>query len=140
MPIYSALLVLILLTSATSANAATCTPTKLSLSEATRLVTSIPEAITERQHGGDVLTHSYEPKDGNSEFYYFVLQTPDLQSTLLQNGLMGYYAVNKSTGEVWNVAPEETVGRDLKNLQRKLRAQHCVSPLIVSKNQNVEPF
>ena len=53
-----------------------------------------------------------------------------------QNGLIGYYGVNKNAGQVVELnSPESQVhGSELSRLQAQLRSKHCVGQGLVRKS------
>ena len=126
------------------AAAAPCTATALSKAEARMLMLKIPEAILIRGTGGTV-----EPTDSDAKgtyphsiFYNFMLQTSNTQGTLLDNGLIGYYAVNRISGGVVNLMldPGEVLGPELTKAQLLLRKKHCIDPHMVDANRNLSPM
>ncbi len=71
-----------------------------------------------------------------STIFYTVL-TNKKQLTLLDNGLIGYFAVNKRTGQVVETASGALVQSKAETLQIEIRSQHCISPEIVRKGQSI---
>ena len=123
-----------------AAASAPCSPTPLSQSEARDLVLAIPAAITARAAGGDVQARPSGPE--SKLFYTFMLLTNGKEpATLLDNGLLGYFAVNRRTGRVVEAtAGEETMrGETLEGLQKRLRSRHCISAALVRKYEAVSP-
>lgn len=116
-----------------------CPATPISIAEARQLATSVPEAISIKRAGGAVTVISYMPPRHKDAFYYLVLMTTRTKQTLLNNGIIGYFSVNKVTGLVVNVADEDVVGEQLEKLQAELRAKRCISRALVVANQGVEP-
>ena len=117
-----------------------CVATPLSRKEAERLVLSIPDALAAKKMGGKLSAMESQPPHSNDSFYYFtLLSTISAPTTPLNNGMLGYFSVNKVTGRVVNVADEDTVGKELEKLQAKLRAKHCIGRGLVLKNQAIEP-
>jgi hypothetical protein len=117
-----------------------CEATPLSHREAELLVLSVPDAFVARKMGGRVFAVEYQPPHPKHAFYYFMLlSTVSTLTTPLDNGMLGYFSVDKMTGRVVNVAGENTVGKDLAKLQGRLRARHCVGHDSVLKNRTAEP-
>lgn len=123
-----------------SAGGPSCVATPLSRKEAERLVLSVPDALVAKKMGGKLSAMEYKPPQSNDVFYYFtLLSTVSTPTTPLNNGMLGYFSVNKLTGRVVNVADEDTVSKELEKLQAKLRAKHCIGQDLLLKNQTVEP-
>ena len=123
-----------------SAGTSSCVATPLSRKEAERLVLSVPDAFVSKKMGGKLSAIEYKPPHSNDAFYYFtLLSTVSTPTTPLNNGMLGYFSVNKLTGRVVNVAGEDAVGKELEGIQAKLRAKHCIGQDLVLKNQTVEP-
>jgi hypothetical protein len=105
-----------------------CTVTPLSRLEAERLVMAVPEAVTAEKMGGKLSVVAWKPAHPNASFYYFMLlSTVSSPTTPLNNGMLGYFSVDRETGRVINVAGEKTVGKELERLQARLRVKHCIS-------------
>ena len=118
-------------------SAAPCAPTLLSEAEAKQLVMLVPVAQSISQSGGTLIA---EPCCKPSEpFYTFMVTTDLVKATLLENGLVGYFSVNKITGQVFDVADVESVGPQLRVLQQRLRAKHCVSEAVLDQNKDKTP-
>ena len=101
---------------------------------------SIPDALTAKEIGGKISAIEWKSPHQSDLFYYFMLLSiASTPTTPLDNGMLGYFSVNKATGRVVNVADEETIGKELEKLQAKLRAQHCIGHDLVLKNQIVQP-
>ena len=106
-----------------------CAATPLTQQEAERLVMAVPEAVTAEKIGGKLSVVTWKPAHPNTSFYYFMLlSTVSTPTTPLDNGMLGYFSINKETGRVVNDAGEVTVGKELERLQAKLRAKHCIKP------------
>jgi len=129
---------LLALSGLASSGQSACTPTSLSKNEAERLVLNVSDALAAKKIGGKLFLYALEPL-GSKESYDFELRsTISLPSAPIDNGLVGYYSVSKRTGRVLNVAFDEENGTALENLQRKLRAKHCVSASMVREERNDE--
>jgi hypothetical protein len=128
------------LVEATSGGESSCVATPLARREAERLVLSVPEALVAKKMGGKLSATEYKPPHSNDDFYYFtLLSTVSTPTTPLDNGMLGYFSVNKLTGRVVNVADEDAVGKELEKLQAKLRTKHCIGRALVLKNQAIQP-
>lgn len=115
-----------------------CKPTLLSHEEAEKLVLLVPEALPAKKLGGKLSTED-EGKDA-TEFYYFMLtSTVSSPTTPMGNGMLGHFSVSKRTGRVLNIADEDVVSKEMEELQRKLRAKHCISSEMITKEQDVGP-
>jgi hypothetical protein len=121
----------------------TCRATVLSRAEARKLVGSVHDAIVAQRQGGAVEADAWDPGSSYRRdiFEYFVLQVPaDTAKTALDNGIIGYFAVNIRSGRVVNtVLGEEEGGDDLKKLQVSLRLKHCISADVVNQNEPLAP-
>jgi hypothetical protein len=119
-----------------------CTPSSISSSEAKRLLKLVPEALAARRIGGQLSVVDWSP--GNSyrteNFYFYeLLSTKSTDTTPLDNGMLGYFGVNKQTGQVVELNSEKTAveGTDLRRLQIRFRKEHCISEDLVAKDANL---
>ena len=110
-----------------------CSATVLSPKEAQELVMAIPLAEIAKNAGGKVLTTDWDPGPSYRKdifYFYFVGTTgKGRQTTLLDNGVIGYFAVNRITGRVVEGLPPkfETIeGKVLAEMQARIRAKHCI--------------
>jgi hypothetical protein len=139
-PLWAALLLsVICATTARSGNS--CVPTHLSQKEAQRLVLTIPDAVAARKLGSKLSAVNYDPGPtySHEQFYYFMLLSSMTKATLLDNGIIGYFSVNKATGRILDVADEEVLDETLAKLQAALWVKHCVSQDLILKNQTIAP-
>jgi len=119
-----------------------CTATPISQLEAQHLVTLIPQAVIAAGLGGKVEAKQYDPSDGKDMFFYFMLlSSVSPPNTPLDNGMLGYYAVNKLSGQVIEavVGAETMRGQELERFQAKVRAKHCIGQTLVSKSEKLAP-
>ena len=78
------------------------------------------------------------PDFRNDVYYFYTVLTDKKQVTLLENGLIGYLAVNKTTGEVVEGTSDARVeSKALEKMQGKIRAQHCISPEMAKKGEGI---
>ncbi len=103
------------------------------------MVELIPAARYARKTGGTISALDWRPGyDYRDDIYYFfVVFTYPPTGTPLDNGLLGYFGVNKVTGEVVDLNEELVHDPALNEMQKKLRTKHCVSPEEVTKNQTI---
>lgn len=120
-------------------SAQTCTAKPLSRKEAAQLLEVIPAAQYAKKVGGTISALDWSPGHDYRDdvFYFFVVFTSPPTGTPLENGLLGYFGVNKSTGEVIDLNEKVVHDPALKELQKRLRTKHCVSPDEVMKNQTI---
>lgn len=119
---------------------AACVPRPLSKEEARRLLSVVPAAAAAKRLGGrvDAMDWSPGPDFRNDLYYFFTVLTDKKQITILENGLIGYFAVNKTTGEVVEATSDARVeSKTLETVQGKIRAQHCISPEMVREGESV---
>ena len=122
-----------------------CVASRLSDDEASQLVMHVPDAIRAEHAGGKLYTLDYAPDINYRKdlFIFFELHTKGdgVKTTLLENGLIGYFAVNKITGQVFNGLPEfgAITGKSLSKLQSKLRSAHCIGKALTAKYNDVTP-
>lgn len=120
----------------------TCSPSVLSRHEAQGLLRVIPEALAASKVGGklSVVDWSPGPHYRLDEFYFYeLLSTKSPPTTPLGNGVIGYFGVNKFTGQVVELnSPDPAVqGTNLERMQTRLRAQHCIGRDFVRKYQDI---
>jgi hypothetical protein len=117
-----------------------CAPSLLSKDESQRLLSVIPAAESARRLGGrvDAVDWTRGAEFRNDVYYFYMLLTDRKQATLLDNGLIGYFAVNKRTGSVVEAASGATVqGKALAMRQAEIRTRHCVTREMLNKNDNI---
>ena len=119
-----------------------CLSTPITKHEAQDLVKAIPDAIASTKIGGDLSVVDWKPPKGYNagKFYLFeLLTTKSLPTTPLGNGVLGYFGVNKATGQVVELNSDKPAveGPELRKLQDKLRVRHCISKDLVRRNLHV---
>jgi len=118
-----------------------CSAVPFSPDEARSLLRAIPDALAAKHIGGKLSTVEWRPPGSGyrvENFFLFeLLSTKSLPTTPLNNGVLGYYGVNKTTGDVVELNSDKNPiqGHALKLMQDKLRALHCVSSDLVLKNR-----
>jgi len=116
-----------------------CSPAPLSQDDARNLVRLIPDALAAQRIGGKLTVIDWKPGHDYREdvfFFFELLSTKSLPTTPLDNGVLGYFGVNRTTGEVVQLDSDTWIkGATLKRLQDKLRASHCISADLVRKNR-----
>lgn len=118
---------------------ATCSPTPITPQEARQLLHAIPQAKASQRIGGAISIVDWTPGAGyrTERFYLFeVLSTKSTTTTPLDNGVIGYFGVNKATGQIVELNSEapSVEGKQLRRLQDMMRAKHCVSDAQVKEN------
>ncbi len=119
-----------------------CTNSPFTRDEARDLVKAVPDAIASKKMGGELSAVDWTPPTGynKEKFYLFeLLTTKSLPTTPLGNGVVGYFGVNKATGQVVELNSDKpaVLGPELKRLQQKLRTKHCVSRSLVKRNSKM---
>ncbi|MEO6216705.1 MAG: hypothetical protein ABIO86_11790 [Sphingomonas sp.] len=121
---------------ATSTAAAKCKPTPITKGEAVNELKLMGYSLEVRQSGKSVSTVDWRPLSGYrvKSFFLFLVMAPKDQ-TPMENGIVGYYGVNKWTADVLEQNEDgtfETSG-PLRRYQNFLRKKHCLSTLLNSK-------
>ena len=106
----------------------TCSPSKLADDDARILLYVTPIAVAARKAGTDV--EQSKPSKGLPAADYFVAalvsQRPTSES-VLGNGILGYFAVDKRSGAVESLSNFTPVkGSELQRVQAWLRHAHCI--------------
>lgn len=119
-----------------------CSPTMVSSTEAKVLLNAIPQALAAKHIGGKVSIIDWSPGNSyrtESFYFYEVLSTKGTETTPLDNGVLGYFGVNKATGQVVELNSEEPSvnGSELTRLQEQFRQKHCVGQDMITKNTNL---
>ena len=118
-----------------------CTPSDISRTEAEKVLGSIPAALEAKHSGGTLSFVRWDPGSDfrSGRFYFFQLLSSTTSETPLDNGMIGYFGVNKKTGEVveLNSAKPHVDGTELQRLQKALRAKHCVTEQLVRANADL---
>ena len=132
-----------LVTPIRGATAASCSATELTHAEATELLTWIPGAVKARNLGGELNPLNWHPGPPYPEdaFYFFQLfATKNPPGVPLDNGMLGFFAVNKFTGQVVNANDgDEVIGDRLNQEQERLRREHCIGKGLVDKYRDSWP-
>lgn len=118
-----------------------CTPSELSRSEAEKVLSSIPAALTAKHAGGTLSYVRWDPgRDFRSgQFYFFQLLSSSTSDSPLDNGMIGYFGVNKATAEVVELNSDKphVQGTELQRVQKALRTKHCVTQELVRANADL---
>lgn len=118
-----------------------CSPSRIARHEAERLLAVVPKALNAEHAGGRVALVRWDPGPSyRADMYYFYqLLSTATPTTSLDNGMIGYFGVNKSTGEVveLNSATPHVEGTALKQAQLKLRSRHCIDQELVGRNSDL---
>jgi hypothetical protein len=116
-----------------------CSPTRISVDEARALVEAVPDIVAVREPGEELFVDAEEPDRGrNDEIFFFSVWTSMREKTLLDNGLVGYFNVNQQTAQVNDsVLIEEIHGKELEELQEKLRRKHCIDRALVDAHREI---
>lgn len=119
-----------------------CSSSPLSLVEAKTLLSAIPQALAAKHIGGKISIVDWAPGTNyrtESFYFYEVLSSKSTETTPLDNGVLGYFGVNKATGQVVELNSEKpsVEGSELKKLQVRYREKHCVNEDLIIKNANL---
>lgn len=112
-----------------SSEATTVTPT-----EARILIYVCPAAAAERQKGYDIaMEQQTSMKLDQMNYYYFWVYNATRQQSS-GSVTVGYYAVNKHTGQVWNIDDNnEATSRLLKGVQAIIRKSHHIDKATIEE-------
>lgn len=122
-----------------------CTATPFSREEAKYLLTFIPQAVIARRAGSKIEAVNWNPGPSYRKdlfFFYLLLASGSgMHTTMLDNGVIGYFAVNKVTGRVvGGPSGDQTIeGEALMRVQTKLRTEHCINQNLVDKYEATSP-
>ena len=118
-----------------------CTSQPVPESALRALLQVLPDVATAKQAGGKISVMPWNP---GSEyridvfFFYMVSTSSSGPPVLLDNGLIGYFGINKKTGEVYEFVTQEPVtAKALTNLQRQLRTKYCISDQAISNGRKI---
>jgi len=122
---------------------ASCTASPLSSAEAEQLLDAIPSAVAAAQRGAKLVARDWNPGDSYRRdlFYFAAFYATGLSDA--DGGLLGYFAVNKLTGVVFDlsVPPGESVtGAELAGLQTTLRWKHCIGVRLLVEYEDTLPY
>ncbi|MGH9756305.1 MAG: hypothetical protein ACRD4M_01085 [Candidatus Acidiferrales bacterium] len=116
-----------------------CAPTEISASEAEILIYFLPASEAVRAQGYDVGWERQESQKLNQkDFYVFWVY----DATRPSNGsvTVGYFSVNKHTGEVWGDSEEQFItSKSILAIQKILRRNHCINEGIIRKYTDRRP-
>jgi hypothetical protein len=130
-------LVGVALTSPNSVLATAKKTTLLTREEAEILIYLIPEAHAERDRGRDV---SWTLGPNSENFYDFWVVANGKPGLGLGSETVGYYAVNKHTGDIWATASMRRVtSPELQGAQKIIRAAHHIDDGVLKKYSGLRP-
>lgn len=61
-----------------------------------------------------------------ADFWSFMLEVSPPIHTILENGIMGYFSVNRRTARVTDVNSEAVTGIELGRYRRRIVTTHCL--------------
>jgi hypothetical protein len=130
----SAALISAFLYSASGTAAACSAASKLTDDDARILLYVTPAAVAARQAGTDVDIEPSAPSEQFPASDYFVAALVSQKPTsgsVLGNGILGYFAVDKRSGEVESTTDFTSVnGKELSRVQAYMRRSHCITAAI----------
>lgn len=104
---------------------AVCTPRSLSRHEAIETLRLIPRAVIARRSGATVSAFPWRAGLG-ADFWSFMLMGSPPTHTFLDNGIMGYFSVNRRTARVIDLNLEVVHGIELDRYRRRIVRTHCL--------------
>lgn len=108
--------------------------TQLSLYEAEILVYLMPDAQTARRNGYSVTWELWKGSDLNQADYFFFSVYNASRPNPAGSVLIGHYAINKHTADVWMTVPRQIVeSEELKGVQEILRRAHRIGEETVDR-------
>jgi hypothetical protein len=132
-PLYSFLLILMISISATLTAEdppARCASSRLTDDDARILLYVSPAAVDARRAGTDVDIEQSDPSEQFPASIYFVAAVVSQKPTsgsVLGNGILGYFAVDKRTAIVESTSDFTPVeGKELMRIQGWMRHAHCI--------------
>lgn len=117
-----------------------CTSTPISLQEAYTLLSASPELVSATKRGRIPAPMAWEPPGSdNSRFFYFEVRT--VNSPDADGGLIGFFAISKSTARVFDISGEDTLlsGAELDAATQALRKRHCITAVALSNSSEERP-
>jgi hypothetical protein len=116
--------------------------TLINMEEAEILIYVMPDAQAERKSGKDVAwSLETNPEYDLKNFYYFwVVGTGDGESHHEGSITVGYFAVNKHTGDVWEYATMEHINSpQLEGVQKIILKHHDIDSAVLRKYGGLRP-
>jgi hypothetical protein len=116
-----------------------CLSTELNEYDAEILLYMLPASVTSRGNGRKIGWELQDgPKLNQKDFFSFYLY--DVSAPANSSPTIGYFAINKHTGEVWDMSRAESVeSEDLSAVQKILRRGHCVDEKILKAYASRRP-
>ena len=111
-----------------NAGAEDCRPSLISVGESRQLLRLIPDVVAASAAHAAV-TIIYEPKADQPQVASFSIWVKSgAVPTALDNGLIGYFSVDRKSALVENVAYETIDGdAEFRKLQKQIRRRHCLT-------------
>jgi hypothetical protein len=98
--------------------------------EAQILLYLTPAAISARRAGTDVDIERSAPTNQYPKAQFFVaalISQKPTSASVLGNGILGYFAVDKRTGEIKSATDFSSIdGKELARVRKWLRKEHCI--------------
>lgn len=100
----------------------------------------MPDAQAERKSGKDITwTLLMNPEYDLKNFYYFWV-VGSRERDYPRSNTVGYFAVNKKTGDVWEVVNMEHItSPQLAGVQKIIRKHHDISEAVLKKDASLRP-
>lgn len=133
------ILLVLVLSSCGLAATADCAATPLTLTEAKILLYTMPQSVKVRSEGIDVMWQRIT-SNADDQADYFVFQVFSMAHARIVP-VIGSIAVNKHTRDVLDITADYrfVTSKQLRGVQRILRREHCVTPLIIDRFRYVNP-
>ena len=118
---------------------ASCPATQLYPYEAEILIYLLPPAAIIRKEGWEVGWQlETDPKLNNKDFYNFWVYNAKRPSH--GSVTIGYFSVNKHTGDVWDEENQEFVqSEEVSRVQALIRKGHCITATVIDEFQSRRP-
>jgi len=107
---------------------AACTPRPLARQEAIAALRLVPDAVLARRERATLAVSSWRPGPIQTGHLYwsFMLMREPPDHTLLENGLIGYFSVDRRTARVTDVNSNAVESAALDRYRRRMLRTHCL--------------
>ena len=108
--------------------AASCRPSLISVVESRQLLRLLPDVTAAMTAGITVTILQYSQPGSDQVAHFSIWAKAGTVPTVLDNGLLGYFAVGRQTAQVTNVADDPIGGGpEFKHYQMVLVSRHCLT-------------
>lgn len=114
---------------------ATCPARPLNQSEAMEALSYLPQSVAASRSGSRLELFPWQPGPSvRRDIFWLFLVTQYPGGGTLDNGVLGYFGVNRWTAEVLDLNSHRVEGPNLQAYQRRVTRSHCLNGFIPDRS------